>query len=115
MKKSTILIGTIIVAAVITACAGFWYLTRMVSTDYHDFYTRVDNNRVTEIDDDDFNYEYTLQSFDEDGDSKEYKFMTTDLLAKDAFLHLYTLPFRGVVNWEYIKADELPEKVKEAY
>lgn len=115
MKKRSIITGVIIVAAIIAACAAFWSFTRMLTTDYHDYYTQADNNRVTEIDHDDFNYEYTLQSFDADGEAKEYIFMTADKLREDAFLHLYTLPFRGVVKWEYVEADELPDPVRKMY
>lgn len=114
MRKKVMITG-VIVAAAIAACALLGYFVRMVTTDYQDYYTQVDNNRVTEIDDEDFNYEYTLQSFDEDGNSKEYIFMTADQLRKGAFLHLYTLPFRGVVKWEYIDADNLPSAVKKVY
>ena len=115
MRKSKIVIGAVIIAAAMAACAVFWCFTRMLTTDYSDYYTRADNNRVREIEDEDFHYEYRLQAFDEDGESKEYIFMTADKLEKGAFLHLYTLPFRGVVKWEYIEEGRLPSAVKEVY
>ena len=45
MKKSKIVIGAVIIAAAIAACAVFWCFSHMLTTDYSDYYTRADNNR----------------------------------------------------------------------
>lgn len=56
-------------------------------------------------------YEYTLDSYKENGKKKEIKFKTSRELREDAYLILEVKTF-GVHSWKEVQANELPEKVK---
>ena len=49
------------------------------------------------------------------GKSKEITFQTTRELREDAYLKLKVMMTRGVVNWEEVQFDEMPESVQEQY
>lgn len=110
MKK--VIIAGVIAAAIFALCGGGYYY---LFADYQDYYTQVDNGQIKEINDDDMKYEYTLKAYDKDGNEKEYTFMTVRKLRQDAYLHLSTLPLRGVIEWEEIKPDKMPDGVKSVY
>ena len=58
-------------------------------------------------------YEYTLDSYNENGKKKEIKFKTSRELKEDAYLML-EVRILGVHSWKEVQVNELPEKVKTA-
>ena len=60
-------------------------------------------------------YEYTLDAYNEKGNSKEVTFKTSRELKDNAYLKLDVMLTRGVKSWEEVQFDELPDKVQEQY
>ena len=121
-------IGIVVVIAVFFII--FWLLFYQEST----YYTRIDNTKVEQLDSGDMRYEYTLDAYNEKGNSKEVIFKTSRELKDDAYLKLEEVIFktsrelkddaylkldvmltRGVKSWEEVQYDELPDKVQEKY
>ena len=89
----------------------FWLLFYQEST----YYTRIDNTKVEQLSSGDMRYEYTLDAYNEKGNSKEVTFKTSRELKDDAYLKLDVMLTRGVKSWEEVQYDELPDKVQEKY
>ena len=102
-------IGIVVVIAVFFII--FWLLFYQEST----YYTRIDNTKVEQLDSGDMRYEYTLDAYNEKGNSKEVTFKTSRELKDDAYLKLDVMLTRGVKSWEEVQYDELPDKVQEKY
>lgn len=102
-------IGIVVVIAVFFII--FWLLFYQEST----YYTKIDNTKVEQLDSGDMRYEYTLDAYNEKGNSKEVTFKTSRELKDDAYLKLDVMLTRGVKSWEEVQFDELPDKVQEKY
>ncbi len=102
-------IGIVVVIAVFFII--FWLLFYQEST----YYTRIDNTKVEQLSSGDMRYEYTLDAYNEKGNSKEVTFKTSRELKDDAYLKLDVMLTRGVKSWEEVQYDELPDKVQEKY
>ena len=102
-------IGIVVVIAVFFVI--FWLLFYQEST----YYTKIDNTKVEQLDSGDMRYEYTLDAYNEKGNSKEVIFKTSRELKDDAYLKLDVMLTRGVKSWEEVQYDELPDKVQEKY
>lgn len=102
-------IGIVVVLAVFFII--FWLLFYQEST----YYTRIDNTKVEQLSSGDMRYEYTLDAYNEKGNSKEVTFKTSRELKDDAYLKLDVMLTRGVKSWEEVQYDELPDKVQEQY
>ena len=102
-------IGIVVVIAVFFII--FWLLFYQEST----YYTKIDNTKVEQLDSGDMRYEYTLDAYNEKGNSKEIIFKTSRELKDDAYLKLDVMLTRGVKSWEEVQYDELPDKVQEKY
>lgn len=111
MKKNlTIIIVLLIAVALI-------YIGYVVLEEQKDYYTQIDNTKVSELkdSDDDMKYEYKLVAYDKNGHKKEFKFKTVRILKDSAYLKLDTMFIIGVRKWAEVQYDELPEKVQEKY
>ena len=102
-------IGIVVVIAVFFVI--FWLLFYQEST----YYTRIDNTKVEQLSSGDMRYEYTLDAYNEKGNSKEVTFKTSRELKDDAYLKLDVMLTRGVKSWEEVQFSELPDKVQEKY
>ncbi len=102
-------IGIVVVIAVFFII--FWLLFYQEST----YYTKIDNTKVEQLDSGDMRYEYTLDAYNEKGNSKEVTFKTSRELREDAYLKLDVMLTRGVKSWEEVQFSELPDKVQEKY
>ena len=102
-------IGIVVVIAVFFII--FWLLFYQEST----YYTRIDNTKVEQLSSGDMRYEYTLDAYNEKGNSKEVTFKTSRELKDDAYLKLDVMLTRGVKSWEEVQFSELPDKVQEKY
>lgn len=102
-------IGIVVVIAVFFII--FWLLFYQEST----YYTKIDNTKVEQLDSGDMRYEYTLDAYNEKGNSKEVTFKTSRELKDDAYLKLDVMLTRGVKSWEEVQFSELPDKVQEKY
>lgn len=102
-------IGIVVVIAVFFII--FWLLFYQEST----YYTKIDNTKVEQLDSGDMRYEYTLDAYNEKGNSKKVIFKTSRELKDDAYLKLDVMLTRGVKSWEEVQYDELPDKVQEKY
>lgn len=111
MKKNiTIIIGLLILV-------GVFYIGYVVFEEQKDYYTQIDNTKVSELknSDDDMKYVYKLVAYDKNGHKKEFKFKTVRVLKDKAYLKLDTMFIVGVRKWAEVKYDELPKKVQEKY
>ena len=93
-------IGIVVVIAVFFII--FWLLFYQEST----YYTRIDNTKVEQLSSGDMRYEYTLDAYNEKGNSKEVTFKTSRELKDDAYLKLDVMLTRGVKSWEEVQYDE---------
>lgn len=76
------------------------------------YYTKIDNSKLSKIStSDNMKYEYTLDSYNENGGKKEIKFKTSRELRQDSYL-LLKVKITGVHSWEEVQYNELPDKVK---
>lgn len=80
------------------------------------YYTQIDNTKVTEIEPDaGMTHSYTLVCYGEGGDEKTITFRTERVLRAEAYLKLTVAPLRGVVSWEEVSFEALPAAVQQAY
>lgn len=107
MKKKILVIVLLVVIVVVGSLAFINSSNKTV------YYTIVNNSGVVSKGTD--KYEYQLDSYDEQGNKKNISFGTNRLLKENAFLKLEVVPLRGVISWEEVQYDELPEQVKDVY
>lgn len=111
MKKK---LGIVMVLLCILVAGAVVYLVSGAKK----LYTQVDNRRYQEAAGSDgygMKYTYTLEAFDEKGESKEINFKTSKILKEGAYLELSYIPMRGVTNWIEVNYIELPEYVQNKY
>lgn len=107
-------IAAVAVAAVI---AGWWVLSGNMNAAY---YTQVDNARTEELESrggvidptGGMSLLYRLPAYDEQGNGREVSFGTERQLREGAYLKLEVEPIRGVVGWEEVSFDELPQEAQ---
>ena len=109
--KGKILAGIGIIRVIAVFFIVFWLLFYQEST----YYTKIDNTKVEQLNSGDMRFEYTLDAYNEKGNSKEITFKTSRGLIEDAYLKLDVMLTRGVKSWEEVQYDELPDKVQEKY
>lgn len=114
MSKKTVIISVVSAAALLIGafCVGMLFLR----DPYFYYYTQIDNSKYTiSYKNEKELYEYKLPSYDDKGNGKEIPFKTTRKLRNNAFLKLKYTNFGGVVTWEEIKWNELPEKLQSIF
>lgn len=122
MKKNIIIIIAVAVSIVTVLSVGAFFLFNGNNTHY---YTQIDESKMTENEKAgqggviDFTggmkYLYTLTCYDENGKEKSFTFGANKELRNGAFLKLTTRPIQGVVAWEEVKYEDMPDSVKEKY
>lgn len=106
-EKLPVIFGAIVFIAV---CAIAYYILMVRTTD---FYTQINNADVKAVDHGE--YEYTLRCYDAHGKMQDYTFKANKQLREDAFLKLEVMSIRGVISWEEVQYDELPQDVQHRY
>ena len=107
--KGTILTIRVLAALLIGGAAGgLFYLENHEAT----YYTKIDNANMRNSSGEDLPYEYTLESYDENGRKKELTFKAGKELRQGAYLRLEVRAL-GVHRWEEVSYAELPQKVQE--
>lgn len=106
-EKIPLIFGAIIFVAV---CALAYYVLMIRTMNY---YTQIDNTNATYLSGGE--YKYTLRAYDEHGKIEDVTFKANRELREDAFLKLEVMSIRGVVNWEEVNYDELPQDVRSRY
>ena len=110
--KDKLCLATLIIIF-ITLCGLAYYFLVYQTKEY---YVQIDNTKVELLTTtDNMKYLYTLTGFNEVGKEKEIEFKTTRELREGAYLKLDVMAFRGVVSWNEVQEDELPDKVREVY
>lgn len=113
MDNRKILPGVIILALFIILC-GILFRFLVVDTKY--YYTVVNNINVTgTASENKVKYEYTLDSYDTNGNKKRLTFKTSKLLKEGTYLKLKASIVRGVINYSEIKQQKLPNNIKGKY
>lgn len=115
--KTAAIVGVILVVLVAAGVAGWWMLSGSMNGTY---YTQIDNARTEKLESKGgiidptggMSLRYTLPAYDEQGSEREISFGTERELRDDAFLKLDVVPIRGVVGWEEVQFEELPQKVQ---
>lgn len=115
--KKAAIVGIALVALVVAGIAGWWILFGSANGTY---YTQIDNERTEELHPTGgiidptggMSIRYTLPAYDEQGNEREISFGTERQLRDAAYLKLEVVPIRGVVGWEEVQFDELPQKVQ---
>lgn len=78
------------------------------------WYTQIDNERIVEKEHANNEYEYTLDAYDVNGAHQEVTFGTERTLRDDAYLKLEVMPMRGVISWEEVQLEDIPEAARNA-
>ena len=110
------LVCTILVIAVVITCGvGAWWGFGQVFTEFDEWYAQVDSDRLSEAGENanGFDYHYDLPAANASGEVEEIGFDTSRELREGAYLKLETLALRGVVKWEEVSWDEIPEAAQE--
>ena len=106
-EKIPMMIAVIVVIALIIGAYYFLVIHKDL------YYTQIDNTKIEEISTtDDMRYQYTLMTYDKNGNEKEIQFKTSRELREGSYLELEVMLARGVVSWKEVQEEELPEKVK---
>ena len=108
---------SIAAVAVAVAIAGWWVLSGNINAAY---YTQVDNARTEELESrggvidptGGMSLLYRLPAYDEQGNGREVSFGTERQLREGAYLKVEVEPIRGVVGWEEVSFDELPQEAQ---
>lgn len=109
MKK--IIIAFCATAAFILTAA--FLFSSFVFGNYIYYYTRIDNSKyVNTQKSNNIYYTYTLPSRTPDGDTAELTFDTIRELRAGAYLKVKVSKVAGVLDWEEIKWNEIPETVR---
>lgn len=96
-------------AALAIAALGAWAAFAALTGEGQTRYVRVDNDLVCASSDADMPFEYRLAAFDANGARSDVSFKTVRELRDDALLELKVLPLRGVISWEEVAPDEVPD------
>lgn len=111
MKK--VMQGLVVFVVVLLACGVVFFWSGIGS---RDMYTQIDNSRCVEITPDaGMTHEYTLTAYDAEGEAEEITFRTERVLRDSAYLKLTVAPLRGVVSWEEVQLDEMPQAAEECF
>ena len=119
--RSKVLIGIGCAVAAVFVAACFLLFT---GTGAGEYYTQIDNQRIEEAPESGvvnlsgsggLKYQYNLTAYDGNGHAKDLTFGSDRELREGAFLELEVMPFRGVMKWEEVAYEDLPEAVKAVY
>jgi uncharacterized protein (TIGR01655 family) len=58
-------------------------------------------------------WEYTLDAYDEGGGHRQLTFTAGKRLRDGAYLRLGYMPVRGVVSWEEVQPEQVPDAARE--
>ncbi len=109
MEKTKNFIYTLsALAGIIFLLYGTYYILILEHSYY---YVVVDNTKVKEIKDNDFNYEYSLKGYKENKE-KNIVLHTSRVLKEGAYLKIKYMITRKVVSWEEVKLDEIPSSIQ---
>lgn len=101
------------IIAIIAVVALFAILCYLFFVQKSDYYVQIDNTKIEQISrTDNMKYKYTLTGYNQNGNSKEIEFNTSRELREGAYLKLEVMLLRGVITWEEVEPNELPDKVK---
>lgn len=113
MRK--LIIGGCVTAAVILVFA-FFLGVFVLNSNGTDYFTQIDNNMIKPISEHGgMHYSYTLPAYNNNGESRDLKFETSRELREDAFLKLNVVSIRGVVSWEEVDYNDLPDSVRAVF
>lgn len=110
--KKLLLIGIPVLALAAVVALGFHFVVDADSA--VECYVQVDNARVEPHEQDADEYEYSLDAYDASGNAQEVKFKTPRMLRDQAYLMLETMPIRGVISWEEVQLEDIPDKARAA-
>lgn len=114
--KRVLLIGSISLIVLVIGLLVFIQNVNINRLGTDHYYVQIqDGKRIDETADDGkkyFYYEYTLEAFDQDGNSKTLTFNANKELRKDAYLRLYVKP-SGVSSYQEVQESELPKQAKQ--
>ena len=122
MKK----LAVIIILSVITGVAALTFALIKIAgwSGGSTYYTRIANHSL-EINENgrdgvvDFSggmpYIYNLPAYNEKGEKETISFGATRELRDGAFIRLTVVPIRGVVRWEEVLFEDMPEAVQEMF
>lgn len=80
------------------------------------YYTQIDNTKYANTHkNNEIYYTYTLPSYDPDGDLSELVFDTVRELRSNAFLKLKVSRAAGVLDWEEVGLDDIPETIRRLF
>ena len=101
------------IIAIIAVVALLVILCYLFFVQKSDYYVQIDNTKIEQISrTDNMKYKYTITGYNQNGNSKEIEFNTSRELREGAYLKLEVMLLRGVITWEEVEPNELPDKVK---
>ena len=114
--KPVLIVLGVAAMVVVIGIAAIGFLFQYTGNNTTSYYGRIDNDLVEEIvPHGGMNYRYHMPVYREDG-SQEYLDLDTSRVLKDgAYIHIETAPLRGVLRWEELQHEELPDAVRVRY
>lgn len=122
MKKLTVTVIILIAAGILAAVLALSIIASW--SEGSSYYTRIANHSV-ELNDGgrdgviDFKgglpYIYSLPAFNEKGEKQTVSFGAARELKEGAFIKLTVVPVRGVIRWEEVNFEDMPEAVQEKF
>lgn len=107
-RIATIVLSVLMLGAV----AGVFYLTN--TDNASTWYVQVDDTVAQDKSDGDEEvWEYTLDAYNERGEHRRLTFTAGKRLRDDAYLKLGYMPVRGVVSWEEVQPEQMPNAARE--
>lgn len=103
------LLGTLL-AIVLIVGAGTALYALCDTDNATTWYVQVDNEHATARDHNEFGYQ--LEAYNEGGEHRSISFGTERLLRDQAFLKLSVMPLRGVVAWEEVQLEDIPQATR---
>ena len=111
MKKILTALLVVVVVVIAGGVVLFW-----TGIGQEPYYTQIDNSRCVEIvPDAGMTHEYTLTAYDTEGQAKDITFRTERVLRERAYLKLTVAPLRGVINWEEVSLDDMPQAARACF
>lgn len=101
-------------AALAAVMLAGWIAVAALTGEGESRYVRVDDACVDASGDADMPFEYRLSAFDENGRESDVSFKTVRELRGGAFLACKVLPVRGVVSWEEVPIEDIPDPAANA-
>lgn len=109
MNLKNVILSLLGIVLFVAVCAFIYY---MAFYDNNDYYAMINNSKYVIKDGE---YKYTLEFYDDNGESRDISFNTTRELKENAYIKVNYMRLRGVTSWEEVKLEDMPVKTRKKF